>query len=129
MFRKQSRKEDEPISEDLLAAIPDVGQERGASPQVTTRFVPVDAGGAKPGGAASLAQMRQELEVVFARELSHVEQAVANALAQMEAELVKANDQIALLRIENEELQRARDAAAKRLEALRALVMREDAGS
>lgn len=128
MFRKANRKEDETIPEALLASIPDVGARREAPAPAATHFVEVHSGAARPGAPPQLAAMRQELETVFARELSHVENAVANALSQMEAELVKANDQIALLRMENEELHRARETAAKRLEALRALVMREDAG-
>lgn len=128
MFRRQARKEEDAISEALLASIPEVGAagegKKAAKPP--TRFVEMPEPPTAPSTAPSLAQMRQELESVFTREITQVEQAVAAALRQMEERLVKANDEIAILRLENAELQRARDANAKRLEALRSLALREE---
>lgn len=127
MFRRQARKEEEAISEALLASIPEVDAPKDARKgRKTARFVEVSDGASPaPAPLPNLAHMRQELEAAFAREMSVVEQAVAGALRDMEARLVKAQDEIAILRMENEELGRARDAHAKRLEALRNLALRE----
>lgn len=139
LFRKQ--KEDDAISEELLAAIPDVGaggRDDAKTILVHTAVADDEAPPARPARAAArapaehvhspalgnaLGQMRRQMEDAFARELDRVEGTMAEALRQMEERLQLANDRLTALRIENDELQKAKAGYERKLDALRQLAL------
>jgi hypothetical protein len=140
---------DETIPDDLIAAIPDVGED---PPRASVSFVPVadadepaialpvswappaeprpvepeaaDAPGPRPSGpdaAALLQDVRRQMESVFSRELDKVEDSFTATVRDLEARLARAGAEAEGLRRENASLLRMKAEYDRKAEALKEL--------
>lgn len=143
MFRKRQAlvADVEHIPEDVIAAIPDVA---AASANPVSAFRHVEPGPDAPRGAAPeapakparahatgsaeldvgglVAEVRRQMDSVFARELAKVESSLACQMQRVEDDLAAARASLEALRDENRQLAAAKAEAERKLQAIRDLM-------
>lgn len=136
VFRKRQAEEaDEPIPEDVLASIPEVGHAAPGEAAKPPRVAETGRKGRKGAAAAQrhapaaqapdvaglVAEVRRQMDTVFERELAKVEDTFAGRMREMEARLAAAQAELEALRGENRQLLGAKADHERKLQAFKEL--------
>lgn len=138
VFRKRQAEEaDEPIPEDVLASIPEVGHAAPGEAAKPPRVAETGRKGRKGAAAAQrhapaaqapdvdvaglVAEVRRQMDTVFERELAKVEDTFAGRMREMEARLAAAQAELEALRGENRQLLGAKGDYERKLQAFKEL--------
>lgn len=122
----EERPQDDEISDELIATIPEVGgaplplalvaeeaQAEGAAPPATEFFSP-------SAFAATLAEVRRHFEETFQAELAMVESSMGAALTGLSEALQQREAEVAAVQQELAALREAHEASERKLQALKA---------
>ncbi|HET6404225.1 MAG TPA: hypothetical protein VFH78_06220 [Candidatus Thermoplasmatota archaeon] len=129
MPRASSRANDDPIPEDLLNSIPDVGKGGAATTFAieAEEVIAPPAPAGVPGQSVSAAlaqQLRYDLGEALARELDKASETFASNIADLEARLQQAEAALMATHQALDAERDAREAAERRLQAFKELALK-----